>query len=72
MGMIEPYYQDNLVTIYHGDCAEIVPQITFNRVVSDPPYGVGLNSGQALSKGEYDIHDDSPDNYQLIIDRITK
>jgi DNA modification methylase len=37
--MTEPYYQDDLVTIYHGDCAEIVPQIEgYNSVVTSPPY----------------------------------
>lgn len=37
--MTEPYYQDDLVTIYHGDCNEIVPQIgAFDSVVTSPPY----------------------------------
>lgn len=36
---MRPYYQDSLVTIYHGDCREVLPTITEEAVlVTDPPY----------------------------------
>jgi len=37
-----PYYQDKWVTIYHGDCREILPQldVKVDLVLTDPPYGV--------------------------------
>lgn len=41
---MKPYYQDSLVTIYHGDCREILPQLgdrAFDSVVTDPPYSSG-------------------------------
>jgi site-specific DNA-methyltransferase (adenine-specific) len=38
--MIKPYYQDEYVTIYNGDCREILPQldIKVDLVLTDPPY----------------------------------
>lgn len=39
-----PYYQDDNVIIYNGDCEDIVEQITFDILLSDPPYFLPLNS----------------------------
>lgn len=37
---LSPYYADRLVTLYHGDCREVVPTLgVFDAVVADPPYG---------------------------------
>src|SRR5262245_44261587 len=36
---MKPYYQDNAVTIYHGDCREILPHLEpVDLVLTDPPY----------------------------------
>lgn len=34
--MIKPYYEDNEVTIYHGDAREIVPDLEVDRIITDP------------------------------------
>ncbi len=37
--LIEPYYADDSVTLYHGDCREILPHLgPVDCVVADPPY----------------------------------
>lgn len=40
---MKPYYQDSAVTIYHGDCREVVPTLgRFDLLLTDPPYGVAF------------------------------
>lgn len=40
---MKAYYEDSAVTIYHGDCREILPTIKdVDLVLADPPYGAGL------------------------------
>lgn len=36
---MKPYYEHGGITIYHGDCREIVSSLKFGAVVSDPPWG---------------------------------
>ena len=43
-----PYYSDDSVTIYHGDCREILPTLeTDALVMADPPYGVNERTERA-------------------------
>jgi DNA modification methylase len=36
-----PYYEQDGIVIYHGDCREILPAVKCDAVVSDPPYPNG-------------------------------
>lgn len=41
-----PYYDEDGITIYHGDCREVLPSISADAVVTDPPYGIAYKGGQ--------------------------
>ena len=42
-----PYYDQDGITIYHGDCREILPTLgPVDLVLTDPPYGYGFASGR--------------------------
>ena len=39
---MKPYYEDDAVTIYHGDSREVLPTLDrADLVLTDPPYGIG-------------------------------
>ena len=53
----KPDYQREGITLYRGDCLEILPEMeagSVDAVVTDPPYGIGF---------KYESHDDSPEGY---------
>ena len=62
--MIHPFQPFNNITLYHGDCLEIIPQIPDNSVdtiFADPPYflsngGISVQSGKqvCVDKGDWD------------------
>ena len=47
---MNPYYQDDYVTIYHGDCRELLPNLPkVDLVLTDPPYGINHSSSHGAS-----------------------
>jgi len=51
---MKPYYQDEWVTIYHGDCREILPDLPkVDLVLTDPPYGIAHSTGWRDGKAEW-------------------
>lgn len=49
---MRPYYQDDHVTIYHGDCREVAPSLGRNHaIISDPPYGMKWNTDSTRFTG---------------------
>lgn len=49
---IKPFYQDPFVTLYCGDCREILPRLDFTAdiLITDPPYGQNWQSGKRTVK----------------------
>ena len=46
---MRPYYSDDAVTIYHGDCREILPGLgRVDAIVTDPPYSSGGMAQEVL------------------------
>ncbi len=67
---MKPYYDHAGITIYHGDCREILPQLPkVDLVLTDPPYGIDLgnNSAGGLDKNAYLSYSDTYDNFVQII-----
>lgn len=51
---MKPYYEDDAVTIYHGDCAEVLPGLEADLILTSPPYNLGVSSGGGFpSIGNY-------------------
>jgi site-specific DNA-methyltransferase (adenine-specific) len=57
--MPDPYWSDDLVTLYHGDCRDILPNLDpADLVLTDPPYGVTYVSNMAVGRGTIPITND--------------
>ena len=49
--MIKPYYEQDGIVIYHGDCREILPQldVKVDLVLTDPPYNIGKDTWDKIT-----------------------
>jgi site-specific DNA-methyltransferase (adenine-specific) len=77
-----PYYEQDGITIYHGDCRELLPEIgPVDLVLTDPPYGINLvtktsdyrqsanfDNGQSLKATT--LYSDEPDAIRELIARV--
>jgi len=75
---MNPYYQDDYVTIWHGDAAEVLQSIAvgrFDLLLCDPPYGLNGGAGssnspqRARGKNVYKTSDwqDTPEYVQSVV-----
>ena len=46
-GLPKPFYEDGSVTIYHGDCRDLLPEIEADVLITDPPYGIDWRANGA-------------------------
>jgi site-specific DNA-methyltransferase (adenine-specific) len=71
---IEPYYQDDHVTIWHGDCLELADVwIDADVLVTDPPYGIAWTKGHnkaAHSRRHDGIQNDQDASYRDAVVRL--
>lgn len=53
--MLKPYFQKDDITIYHGDCLDVMPQLDpVDLVLTDPPYNSGLKYGEKTNDNRND------------------
>jgi DNA modification methylase len=72
---MKPYYEHSGITIYHGDCLEILPTLapaSVDLVVTDPPYGMKYESNWN-GAGDPIVGDDSvPIEWLREVRRLSK
>lgn len=67
---MKPYYHDEKsgITIYHGDCREILPSLGgADLVLTDPPYGINGGRGGSRDRGKGDYAASFTDSLDYLI-----
>ena len=74
-----PYYEHAGITIYHGDCRDVLPSLgTFGLLLTDPPYGIEGAAGvgnRKRGKAKYDsvLWEDTPSYIaEVVVPSVTK
>lgn len=80
---MKPYYEEDGITIYHGDCLEVLPTLppaSVRLLWTDPPYGHNNNNGDLQASRVADgvkdarvravvpIANDGPEEMRAVVD----
>lgn len=54
---MKPYYEENGIAIYHGDCWDVLPRLTeiADMMATDPPYGVSWQSNRRTNAPMFEV-----------------
>lgn len=59
---MKPYYQEKGITIYNADCRDVLSSLSgVDLVLTDPPYGIGVDYGQFI---------DTPENVGALVSDV--
>jgi DNA modification methylase len=69
---VKPYYSDDLVTIYHGDCREVLPALSVQAdiLATDPPYGLDAVYGRPGGVRRVIVGDETTDLAEWVVGQI--
>lgn len=76
MGLPKPYYDHAGITIYHGDCLEIMPDLEkVDLVLTDPPYGIlggskAIGGSNMVEVNKYDLSWDCQSISKKVLDQL--
>lgn len=63
---MKPYYQDSAITIYLGDCLEVIPELeSVDHVITDPPFSEKTQKGHNCVEGIHGRRGISYDNWDF-------
>ncbi|MDQ3125187.1 MAG: site-specific DNA-methyltransferase [Pseudomonadota bacterium] len=60
---MRPYFEQDGIVIYHGNCLDVLPQVAADWLVTDPPYGIGWRTPESRTRpksGMRVVGDDEP------------
>jgi site-specific DNA-methyltransferase (adenine-specific) len=53
---MKPYFEEDGITIYHGDCRDVLPGKVGDALVTDPPYGMNDKIDRSTRVGQGKLH----------------
>lgn len=76
---MQPYYSENGIQIYHGDCREVLASFPscfrVDLVLTDPPYGVNLGvkaNNQRFNQKQYSAFSDTPEVVIPLVNEVLR